>query len=54
MVRSALSRLSRPFLHACLLGFDHPLTGQHLEFTQPLPPELRSLLTILRESACSS
>ncbi len=30
----------RPFLHAELLGFDHPVTGEHLEFTSPLPDDL--------------
>ena len=52
-VRSGLSRLNRPFLHACLLGFDHPVTTQHLVFTQPLPQELNFLLTVLRDEKCS-
>ena len=32
--------LSRPFLHARLLGFTHPVTGQHVEVEEPLPPDL--------------
>lgn len=30
----------RPFLHAELLGFDHPVSGEHLEFTSALPDDL--------------
>ena len=52
-VRCALQQLNRPFLHACRLSFDHPATGQHLLFSQPLPPELNSLVTVLREDTCS-
>jgi 23S rRNA pseudouridine1911/1915/1917 synthase len=48
-----LKRLNRPFLHAYLLGFAHPVTGQQLRFTQPLPEELHALVTVLREKQCS-
>jgi len=34
----------RPFLHAAELGFDHPVTGERLRFTSPLPPELVAVL----------
>jgi 23S rRNA pseudouridine1911/1915/1917 synthase len=30
----------RPFLHAAVLGFDHPLTGERMRFESPLPPDL--------------
>jgi 23S rRNA pseudouridine1911/1915/1917 synthase len=36
--------LSRPFLHAGKLAFDHPVTGERLQFDDPLPPELREVL----------
>ena len=36
--------LQRHFLHAHLLGFHHPKTGQYLEFTSPLPPDLQVVL----------
>ncbi len=52
-VRNSVSRLNRHFLHACLLSFDHPVTGQNLVFTQPLPQELNSLLILLRDGKCS-
>jgi 23S rRNA pseudouridine1911/1915/1917 synthase len=32
--------LSRPFLHAELLGFDHPRSGERLQFASPLPADL--------------
>jgi len=32
--------LSRQFLHACRLGFKHPSTGEYVEFTSELPPDL--------------
>jgi 23S rRNA pseudouridine1911/1915/1917 synthase len=37
-------RPGRPFLHAHRLELDHPTTGQHLTFEDPLPPELASVL----------
>ncbi len=43
-LRAAVARLDRPFLHAGRLGFVHPATGERMEFTAPLPPELRDFL----------
>ncbi len=40
--------LSRPFLHAATLGFDHPVTGERLRFAEPLPADLASVLDRLR------
>ncbi|HEV7861102.1 MAG TPA: RluA family pseudouridine synthase [Acidimicrobiia bacterium] len=40
-------RPGRPFLHAHALALVHPTTGQRLEFTDPLPPELAAVLTAL-------
>jgi 23S rRNA pseudouridine1911/1915/1917 synthase len=39
--------LPRPFLHAEHLGFDHPLTGEALTFTSPLPDDLAQVLARL-------
>ncbi len=36
--------LDRHFLHASLLGFDHPTTGHHHKFKSELPEELTALL----------
>jgi len=38
------SYLSRPFLHACRLGFKLPSTGEYKEFTSNLPPDLEQAL----------
>jgi 23S rRNA pseudouridine1911/1915/1917 synthase len=40
--RGARSGLAcpRPFLHAYRLAFEHPGTGERVEFTSPLPPDL--------------
>jgi 23S rRNA pseudouridine1911/1915/1917 synthase len=40
----ALQRLTRPFLHAERLAFSHPRTAEPLEFTAPLPDDLRVAL----------
>lgn len=36
-------------LHAGLLGFDHPRTGEYMEFEAPLPQDFEKLITILRK-----
>jgi 23S rRNA pseudouridine1911/1915/1917 synthase len=36
--------LSRQFLHSTLLSFDHPVTGERLEFSSPLPADLQAAL----------
>jgi 23S rRNA pseudouridine1911/1915/1917 synthase len=41
----AVQHLTRPFLHAERLAFHHPRTGEYLEFTAPLPEDLRHVLT---------
>jgi 23S rRNA pseudouridine1911/1915/1917 synthase len=43
--------LDRPFLHAASLAFDHPVTGKRLQFEEPLPNELQSLLDQLSAPA---
>lgn len=36
-------------LHARVLGFIHPRTGEYLEFEAPLPPYFKALLERLRK-----
>jgi 23S rRNA pseudouridine1911/1915/1917 synthase len=36
-------------LHATLLGFRHPATGEILRFESPLPPDLGRLAQALRD-----
>jgi 23S rRNA pseudouridine1911/1915/1917 synthase len=40
---------SRHFLHAATLEFDHPRTGERLQFASPLPEEFQTLLDRLRK-----
>jgi len=39
--------LHRPFLHASLLVFEHPVTNCYQEFVASLPGPLTHLLTLL-------
>ena len=46
----AASGLARQALHAAVLGFVHPVTGERLRFETPLPPDMQALevqLTLL-------
>lgn len=40
--------ISGQALHAAVLGFKHPMTGEYLEFEAPLPEDMRQLLHSLR------
>lgn len=44
---SARLGLTRQWLHAMRLGFDHPTTGRHMELEAPYPDDLRHALEIL-------
>ncbi len=48
-VRAALEEagLARQALHAAVLGFVHPVTGEPLRFESPLPPDMARLETLL-------
>ena len=49
--QEALAALQRQALHAYLLGFEHPRTGEDLEFESELPPDLAHLRDALADSA---
>lgn len=46
--QAALLALRRQALHATILGFEHPRTGEFLRFESPLPADLERLLESLR------
>jgi len=50
VVRSAIARLDRQFLHAARLGFCHPRTNESLMFASELPDDLRGLLELIRRA----
>ncbi|WP_226624476.1 RluA family pseudouridine synthase [Alloyangia pacifica] len=43
-----VGRFDRQALHAALLGFEHPVTGEHLRFEADLPEDMAQLLRSLR------
>ncbi|HXA38894.1 MAG TPA: RluA family pseudouridine synthase [Phenylobacterium sp.] len=48
-VRAAVAQagLTRQALHAAVLGFRHPVTGQAMRFESPLPPDMAALQGLL-------
>lgn len=48
--RAALARLDRQALHAWHLGFEHPVTGERMDFNAPLPEDMRELVEELEAS----
>lgn len=43
--------LHRPFLHSQRLQFQHPVTGDPVDVTEPLPPDLEDALRLARAGA---
>jgi 23S rRNA pseudouridine1911/1915/1917 synthase len=46
-LKAGIRKLGRPFLHAQQLGFRHPATGDLMQFSAELPPDLEQVLTAL-------
>lgn len=49
--RTFVPRAPRLALHAAVLGFTHPATGERVRFASPLPPELEAWIARLRIAA---
>ncbi|MFQ5535106.1 MAG: RluA family pseudouridine synthase [Sphingomonadales bacterium] len=47
-VREAIKALNRQALHACSLGFTHPITAEFLKFESPLPHDMERLVALLQ------
>lgn len=47
--KTAVAAFHRQALHAYLLAFEHPRTGEIMEFEAPLPDDMEELLDALRE-----
>jgi 23S rRNA pseudouridine1911/1915/1917 synthase len=45
----AVAAFPRQALHAAVLGFKHPISGDELRFESELPADMADLLTILRK-----
>ena len=48
--REALRGLDRQALHAAVLGFEHPASGENLHFESEPPPDLQRLIGALRQA----
>ena len=46
---AAVTRLARPFLHAALVTFTHPVSGERLSIEAPLAPDLVDAVEALRK-----
>ncbi|MBF0184993.1 MAG: RluA family pseudouridine synthase [Magnetococcales bacterium] len=49
--RQVVGGFARQALHAAMLGFTHPHSGQRLQFTADPPPDMQQLLQMLRSLA---
>jgi len=54
MLRGAAAGLGRVFLHAEVLEFEHPATGERMRFEAPLPAELAEFIELAEATAGSS
>ncbi|MDG1169067.1 MAG: RluA family pseudouridine synthase [Sulfitobacter sp.] len=45
----AVKAFDRQALHAAVLGFEHPVSGENVRFEAPLPDDMQNLLDILRQ-----
>ncbi|HET7593833.1 MAG TPA: RNA pseudouridine synthase, partial [Stellaceae bacterium] len=45
--RERLIAFPRQALHAMLLGFRHPVSGEYLEFSSPFPRDIEELIELL-------
>jgi len=46
-IRALMQQLQRQALHACVLGFIHPRSGEYVEFSTPLPTDMAQIITAL-------
>jgi 23S rRNA pseudouridine1911/1915/1917 synthase len=47
-LRRGLQSLKRQALHAAVLGFAHPRSGEYLEFSAPMPEDMATLVSAMR------
>lgn len=48
-IREVIRSMNRPALHAAVLGFKHPVSGEEVRFEAPLPGDLKRLINYLKE-----
>jgi 23S rRNA pseudouridine1911/1915/1917 synthase len=47
-LQERIKTLGRQALHASLLAFRHPITGERMKFTAPMPDDMEQILEVLR------
>jgi 23S rRNA-/tRNA-specific pseudouridylate synthase len=47
-LRECLKRMDRLALHAYRLEFNHPRTGERVQFVSPIPQDMREVVECLR------
>ena len=52
-LKHGIAQLKRQALHARLLGFEHPATGENLTFSAPVPNDMQRVVDALQQSAVS-
>ncbi len=52
--RDAVAQFNRQALHASRLALDHPVSGERLTFSAPMPPDLRRLVESLTDQPADS
>ena len=50
MFNNLFASMQRQCLHAKTLGFEHPATGEYVQFDSPLPEDFQHVLDMLREN----
>ncbi len=53
-LKEALRAFPRQALHAARLALEHPVSGEELEFSAPLPADLNELLAVLERDAAAA
>jgi 23S rRNA pseudouridine1911/1915/1917 synthase len=53
-LRKRITMLGRQALHAAVLGFIHPVTGDYMEFSAELPPDMAGLIGYLEDTAAKT
>jgi 23S rRNA pseudouridine1911/1915/1917 synthase len=46
--RTLAAAFPRQALHAYLLGFEHPVTGEEMHFESPIPADMEALVEAFR------
>jgi len=53
LVKRVTGLLTRQALHASVLGFDHPVTGEYVEFSSDLPSDMAEAIAVCEREAPS-